>query len=154
MLKSVSSYNYLLLQLCMNKSCFSRTVVAPLERLKLEYIVRGEQKHLVELIKTIAATQGLRGFWKGNLVNVLRTAPFKAVNFCAFDTYRKQLLRLSGNEETTNVERFVAGAAAGVTATVMCLPLDTVSYEIWKMHFCPFDIYNLQLGPSILRIST
>lgn len=114
----------------MNKSCFSRTVVAPLERLKLEYIVRGEQKHLVELIKTIAATQGLRGFWKGNLVNVLRTAPFKAVNFCAFDTYRKQLLRLSGNEETTNIERFVAGAAAGVTATVMCLPLDTVSHEL------------------------
>ncbi|XP_009762723.1 putative mitochondrial adenine nucleotide transporter BTL3 isoform X2 [Nicotiana tabacum] len=108
----------------------SRTVVAPLERLKLEYIVRGEQKHLVELIKTIAATQGLRGFWKGNLVNVLRTAPFKAVNFCAFDTYRKQLLRLSGNEETTNVERFVAGAAAGVTATVMCLPLDTIRTKL------------------------
>ncbi|MCD9639101.1 hypothetical protein HAX54_023404 [Datura stramonium] len=108
----------------------SRTVVAPLERLKLEYIVRGEQKHLLELIKTIAATQGLRGFWKGNLVNILRTAPFKAVNFCAFDTYRKQLLRLSGNEETTNVERFVAGAAAGVTATVMCLPLDTVRTKL------------------------
>ncbi|XP_019250875.1 PREDICTED: probable mitochondrial adenine nucleotide transporter BTL3 isoform X2 [Nicotiana attenuata] len=108
----------------------SRTVVAPLERLKLEYIVRGEQKHLVELIKTIAATQGLGGFWKGNLVNVLRTAPFKAVNFCAFDTYRKQLLRLSGNEETTNVERFVAGAAAGVTATVMCLPLDTIRTKL------------------------
>ncbi|XP_060198875.1 probable mitochondrial adenine nucleotide transporter BTL3 [Lycium barbarum] len=108
----------------------SRTVVAPLERLKLEYIVRGEQKHLLELIKTIAVTQGLRGFWKGNLVNILRTAPFKAVNFCAFDTYRKQLLRLSGNEETTNVERFVAGAAAGVTATVMCLPLDTVRTKL------------------------
>ncbi|KAM3305411.1 putative mitochondrial adenine nucleotide transporter BTL3 [Capsicum chinense] len=108
----------------------SRTVVAPLERLKLEYIVRGEQKHLVELVKTIAATQGLRGFWKGNLVNILRTAPFKAVNFCAFDTYRKQLLRLSGNEETTNAERFVAGAAAGVTATVMCLPLDTIRTKL------------------------
>ncbi|KAJ8541385.1 hypothetical protein K7X08_002201 [Anisodus acutangulus] len=108
----------------------SRTVVAPLERLKLEYIVRGEQKHLLELIKTIAVTQGLRGFWKGNLVNILRTAPFKAVNFYAFDTYRKQLLRLSGNEETTNAERFVAGAAAGVTATVMCLPLDTVRTKL------------------------
>lgn len=108
----------------------SRTVVAPLERLKLEYIVRGEQKHLLELIKTIAVTQGLRGFWKGNLVNILRTAPFKAVNFCAFDTYRKQLLRLSGNEETTNIERFVAGAAAGVTATVMCLPLDTIRTKL------------------------
>ncbi|KAF3944042.1 hypothetical protein ACB098_10G147200 [Castanea mollissima] len=104
----------------------SRTFVAPLERLKLEYIVRGEQKNLFELVKTIAVSQGLRGFWRGNLVNILRTAPFKAVNFCAYDTYRKQLLKLSGNEETTNSERFIAGAAAGITATVLCLPLDTI----------------------------
>ncbi|KAI4337698.1 hypothetical protein L6164_016082 [Bauhinia variegata] len=108
----------------------SRTCVAPFERLKLEYIVRGEQKTIVELIKTIAASQGLRGFWKGNLVNILRTAPFKAVNFCAYDTYRKQLLRFSGNEETTHFERFIAGAAAGITATVICLPLDTIRTKL------------------------
>ncbi|XVF36716.1 hypothetical protein REPUB_Repub19eG0082000 [Reevesia pubescens] len=100
------------------------------ERLKLEYIVRGEQRNIFELVKKIALTQGLLGFWKGNLVNVLRTAPFKAVNFYAYDTYRKQLLRLSGNEETTNTERFVAGAAAGITATVLCLPLDTIRTKI------------------------
>ncbi|KZV30015.1 hypothetical protein F511_40619 [Dorcoceras hygrometricum] len=104
----------------------SRTFVAPLERLKLEYIVRGEQKDLFELIKTIAASQGLRGFWKGNFVNILRTAPFKSINFYAYDTYRKQLLRLSGNKETTNFERFLAGAAAGITATVLCIPMDTI----------------------------
>lgn len=104
----------------------SRTFVAPLERLKLEYMVRGADKKLFELIKTIATTQGLKGFWKGNLVNILRTAPFKAVNFYAYDTYRKQLVKLSGNEETTNSERFIAGAAAGITATVLCLPLDTI----------------------------
>lgn len=109
--------------------CF-RTCVAPLERLKLEYIVRGEQKHLFDLIRTIAATQGLKGFWKGNLVNILRTAPFKAINFCAYDTYRKQLLKFSGNEETSPVERFIAGAAAGITATVLCLPLDTVRTKL------------------------
>lgn len=103
-----------------------RTFVAPLERLKLEYIVRGEQKSLIELIKSIAASQGLKGFWKGNFVNILRTAPFKAINFYAYDTYRNQLLRLSGNEETTNFERFLAGAAAGITATVLCIPMDTV----------------------------
>nr|GMC54610.1 probable mitochondrial adenine nucleotide transporter BTL3 [Ipomoea batatas]GMC55208.1 probable mitochondrial adenine nucleotide transporter BTL3 [Ipomoea batatas] len=108
----------------------SRTFVAPLERLKLEYIVRGEQRNIFELVKVIATTQGLRGFWKGNFVNILRTAPFKAVNFCAYDTYRKQLLRLSGNEETTNTERFVAGAAAGITATVLCLPLDTIRTKL------------------------
>ncbi|KAJ0039516.1 hypothetical protein Pint_26567 [Pistacia integerrima] len=104
----------------------SRTFVAPLERLKLEYIVRGEQKNLFDLIKTIAATQGLKGFWKGNFVNILRTAPFKAINFYAYDTYRSHLLKLTGNEETTNFERFVAGAASGITATLLCLPLDTI----------------------------
>lgn len=104
----------------------SRTVVAPLERLKLEYIVRGEQRNLVEVIKSIAASQGVRGFWKGNFVNILRTAPFKAINFYAYDTYRNQLLRFSGNKETTNFERFVAGAAAGITATVLCIPMDTI----------------------------
>jgi hypothetical protein len=103
-----------------------RTVVAPLERLKLEYIVRGEQRNLFELIQVIAASEGLKGFWKGNFVNILRTAPFKAVNFYAYDTYRKQLLKWSGNEETTNFERFIAGASAGVTATIMCIPMDTV----------------------------
>ncbi|XP_020206697.1 probable mitochondrial adenine nucleotide transporter BTL3 [Cajanus cajan] len=108
----------------------SRTCVAPLERLKLEYIVRGEKRNILELISKIATSQGLRGFWKGNLVNVLRTAPFKAVNFCAYDTYRKQLLRFSGNEETTNFERFIAGAAAGITATIICLPLDTIRTKL------------------------
>lgn len=108
----------------------SRTFVAPLERLKLEYIVRGEQKNLFELIQTIAASQGLKGFWKGNFVNILRTAPFKAVNFYAYDTYRKQLLKMSGNEETTNFERFLAGAAAGITATILCLPMDTIRTKL------------------------
>ncbi|KAK4353085.1 hypothetical protein RND71_028603 [Anisodus tanguticus] len=104
----------------------SRTFVAPLERLKLEYIVCGEQKHLLELIKTIAATQGIKGFWKGNFVNILRTAPFKSINFYAYEKYRDHLLKLTGNEEATNLERFVAGAAAGITATVLCIPMDTI----------------------------
>ncbi|XP_015074456.1 probable mitochondrial adenine nucleotide transporter BTL3 [Solanum pennellii] len=104
----------------------SRTFVAPLERLKLEYIVRGEQRHLLELIKTIAANQGIKGFWKGNFVNILRTAPFKAINFYSYEKYRDHLLKLTGNEEATNLERFVAGAAAGITATVLCIPMDTI----------------------------
>lgn len=108
----------------------ARTVVAPLERLKLEYIVRGEQKHISELVKTIAVTQGLRGFWKGNLLNILRTAPFKAINFCAYDTYRKQLNKLHLMEGSANFERFIAGAAAGITASVLCLPLDTIRTRI------------------------
>ncbi|KAI4321132.1 hypothetical protein MLD38_034553 [Melastoma candidum] len=104
----------------------SRTCVAPLERLKLEYIVRGEQKNLFDLIRIIFASQGLKGFWKGNFVNILRTAPFKAINFYAYDIYRSKLLKISGNEDVTNFERFLSGAGAGITATLLCLPMDTI----------------------------
>lgn len=122
--------------------CFVRTFVAPLERLKLEYIVRGEQKNLFELIRTIAVSQGLKGFWKGNFVNILRTAPFKAINFYAYDTYRNHLMKISGNEETTNFERFLAGAAAGITATVLCIPMDTVSIEFFPLVQIDFWLLN------------
>lgn len=114
--------------------CFcNRTFIAPLERLKLEYIVRGEQKNLIELIKSVAALEGLKGFWKGNFINILRTAPFKAINFYAYDTYRSHLLKFSGNEEVTNFQRFLAGAAAGITATLLCLPMDTVCNSL-RLH--------------------
>ncbi|KAE8655861.1 putative mitochondrial adenine nucleotide transporter BTL2 [Hibiscus syriacus] len=112
----------------------SRTFIVPMERLKLEYMVRGEKKNLFELIKWIAATEGLKGFWKENFLNILRTAPFKAINFYAYDIYRSQLLKLSGKEEATNSERFLAGAAAGITATLLCLPMDTVS-DNFKLHY-------------------
>lgn len=105
----------------------SRTVVAPLERLKLEYMIRGEQRKLPEAIHAIAVSQGLKGFWRGNFVNILRTAPFKAINFYAYDTYRKHLLRISGDQQTTtNLHRMIAGAAAGITATIICIPMDTI----------------------------
>lgn len=134
------------LYLCNNVSFFLqivfRTFVAPLERLKLEYMVRGEQKHLIDLIKSIAATQGIKGFWKGNFVNILRTAPFKAINFYAYDKYRSELLKLTGNQETTNFERFLAGAAAGITATILCIPMDTVCLNL---PFCPFCIIAFRI---------
>jgi solute carrier family 25 phosphate transporter 23/24/25/41 len=107
---------------------FIRTCVAPLEKLKLEYIVRGEKKNIFELIQSIATSQGLRGFWKGDLLNILRTAPFKSINFSAYDTYRKNYLYSLGMRKLPIFRRLFAGAVAvaGVTATNICLPLDTV----------------------------
>ncbi|KAG6547186.1 hypothetical protein Mapa_011438 [Marchantia paleacea] len=104
----------------------SRTIVAPLERLKLEYLVRGAQGSVIMTVQTILMNEGIRGFWKGNGVNLLRTAPFKSVNFFCYDTYRNQLLKWGDRSEVTNLERLLAGAAAGVTATILCFPLDTI----------------------------
>eukprot|EP00897_Mesotaenium_endlicherianum_P006673 jgi/Mesen1/6033/ME000308S05224 len=104
----------------------SRTTVAPLERLKLEYIVGGRKDSVVVAMKDIFQKEGLGGFWKGNLVNLLRTAPFKSLNFFAFDLYRKRIIEITGKSDVSNAERLGAGAAAGITATVLCFPMDTI----------------------------
>lgn len=104
----------------------ARTVVAPLERLKLEYIVRGAKGTMASTFLNILRSEGVCGFWRGNTVNLLRTAPFKAINYASFDAYRKQLLRARAAKEISNLERLACGAAAGITATVLCFPLDTV----------------------------
>ncbi|MCO5557853.1 hypothetical protein L7F22_011425 [Adiantum nelumboides] len=104
----------------------SRSFVAPLERLKLEYMVRGAQQNVLHIIQLIVSKEGVKGFWRGNTVNLLRTAPFKSVNFFCYDVYRKRLLEITGKEDTSNFERLVAGAAAGISATLLCFPMDTI----------------------------
>ncbi|EFJ51829.1 hypothetical protein VOLCADRAFT_103320 [Volvox carteri f. nagariensis] len=102
----------------------SRTCVAPLERVKMDLLLKNGTGDAFTTAAQVLRTEGIAGFWKGNALNVLRTAPFKAVNFFSFDMYRAAFLALSGREE--NFERFLAGACAGVTATLVCFPLDVV----------------------------
>ncbi|CAI5478483.1 unnamed protein product [Closterium sp. Yama58-4] len=107
-------------------SVVARSAVAPLERLKLEYMVCGAQAHVPELTRRIFAREGMMGFWKGNGVNLLRIVPFKTINFVMYDIFRQKILDLSKKTDVNNVERLSAGAVAGVIATFACFPLDTV----------------------------
>jgi len=103
-----------------------KTVVAPVERVRMDIVLDNTSHGPLGACVEIMRTEGFLGFWKGNLLNIIRTAPFKAVNFYAFDMFNKTLLGLTHREETGDWERFTAGALAGVTALLTCLPLDTV----------------------------
>ncbi|XP_057873430.2 uncharacterized protein LOC131079483 [Cryptomeria japonica] len=103
-----------------------RTFVAPLERLKLEYIVRGAKDNWYKTIHFIWSSEGFTGFWKGNALNLFRMVPFKSINFVTYDMYCNWLLQIPGKEEIINSDRLAAGAVSGIVATMICLPMDTI----------------------------
>ncbi|XP_078428963.1 putative mitochondrial adenine nucleotide transporter BTL3 [Wolffia australiana] len=104
----------------------SRTCVAPLERVKLECIIRGPGQTLTGTVRWIWEAEGARGFWKGNVLNLVRMIPFKSISFVCYDMYCDCLLHSPGKKEITNHDRLVAGGISGVAATIVCLPLDTI----------------------------
>ncbi|ACO64943.1 predicted protein, partial [Micromonas commoda] len=105
-----------------------RTLLAPFERMKLEYMLNRSTTPLVPAVRDIFAREGLRGFWKGNFVNLLRTTPYKAINFAAFDAYKGVAVMMCGGDPR-DVDKLLlaaAGAAAGVTSVSSCFPMDVV----------------------------
>ena len=79
-------------------------------------------------VRDIFAREGLRGFWKGNFVNLRRTTPYKAINFAAFDAYKGVAVMMCGGDPR-DVDKLLlaaAGAAAGITSVSSCFPMDVV----------------------------
>lgn len=103
-----------------------KTTVAPIERVRMDILLNNTSQGPLGASVHILNTEGVFGFWRGNGLNIIRTAPFKAVNFYAFDVYNKLLLSITGAEKNGTFERFTAGALAGITAVLSCLPLDTI----------------------------
>ena len=106
-----------------------RTLLAPLERLKTEYLFNNSKEALFVTSKIVFKNEGVIGFWKGNLVNIVRTAPFKAINFSAFDTVRTAITKTFDVKENTVADEIslsLSGAFACGTAVTICYPMDVV----------------------------
>ncbi len=88
-------------------------------------VLHKQGQSLGQVAKEIWNNEGWRGLFKGNGINIVRSAPFRAVNFACFDFYKKALIGLTGNTKSAHTEGFVAGALSGeATASekysVMC----------------------------------
>lgn len=57
----------------------SRSVVAPLETIKTHLMVGSCGLSVAEVFQSIMKTEGWKGLYRGNLVNVIRVAPNKAI---------------------------------------------------------------------------
>lgn len=97
----------------------SRTATAPLERWKILRQI-GRPANL----QTMYRRAGVRGLFRGNLLNVMRVAPYNAIQLTSYDTYKKAL---GVRPKKDHLERGLCASAAGVTSVVTCYPLD-----VWR----------------------
>lgn len=55
----------------------TRTLLAPLERVKLEMQLNRASGAPLSVGRSIVGAEGVLGLWRGNLVNLFRTVPFR-----------------------------------------------------------------------------
>ncbi|KAG8878486.1 hypothetical protein FRB97_002474 [Tulasnella sp. 331] len=109
----------------------SRTVVSPLERLKIIQQVQpkntgdnaynGVWRSLVRMWRE----EGFKGLMRGNGANCIRIIPYSAVQFTAYEQLKKFFSK-GGTKELDTVTRLTAGALAGITSVSTTYPLDLV----------------------------
>ncbi|KAG2438672.1 hypothetical protein HXX76_005219 [Chlamydomonas incerta] len=76
----------------------------------------------------IIREEGFLAFWKGNGVNIIRIFPYSAAQLASNDTYKRLLA--DEKHELSVPRRLLAGACAGMTATALTHPLDTVRLRL------------------------
>jgi len=115
----------------------SKTVVSPLERVKLLLQVQDasvqignggtvKYKGFNDCLIRVYKEQGVVSYWRGNWANVLRYFPTQALNFAFKEKYQKIFVR---HDKKTDFWKFFAGmlasgGAAGATSLCVVYPLD------------------------------
>ncbi|OAR02463.1 hypothetical protein LLEC1_00948 [Akanthomyces lecanii] len=133
----------------------SRTATAPLDRLKVYLLVntqnRGETavaalkkgKPLVALknavrpfsdaIRDVYRSGGVRGFFAGNGLNVVKIMPETAIKFGSYEAAKRAFANVEGHGDPQRINsfsKFTAGGVAGMIAQFCVYPLDTLKFRL------------------------
>jgi len=116
---------------------FTATLVAPLELVRTNLQAHGSQiagatvgyNGAMDVVHRVYKTNGVRGLFSGLWPTLLRDVPFSFVYWSLYEHIRSMahesnLLRKSGS--ATFGINFVAGAIAGMTASIVTTPFDVV----------------------------
>ncbi|KAL2221435.1 putative mitochondrial carrier protein [Thermoascus aurantiacus ATCC 26904] len=108
----------------------SRTIVSPLERLKILYQIQsaGREEYKMSVWKALVKMgreEGWRGFMRGNGTNCIRIIPYSAVQFGSYNFY-KRFAEPYPDAELTPMRRLICGGMAGITSVTFTYPLDIV----------------------------
>ncbi|KAF2719361.1 mitochondrial carrier [Polychaeton citri CBS 116435] len=132
----------------------SRTVTAPLDRLKVYLIAQtGTASEAVSAAKSGAAVKatkhgmqsligacqelwaagGMRSLFAGNGINVIKVMPESAVKFGSYEAAKRAVAKVEGHGDPShinNVSQFVSGGVAGMISQAVVYPLDTLKFRM------------------------
>ena len=112
----------------------SRTIVAPLERAKIEYMLdsstMARDGGLVGTLTRIWRNEGPGGWFRGNALNVARIAPTKAVELFIYDKFKATILQNEDQTELTGGQRMLGGSVASMCGTALTHPIDTLRSRV------------------------
>ncbi|GAB0189378.1 ADP/ATP translocase 1 [Grus japonensis] len=125
-------------------AAISKTVVAPIERVKLLLQVQASSKQIrvdqqykgmVDCFMRIPKEQGFFSFWRGNLANVIRYFPTQALNFAFKDKYKQIFMSkvdkekqglLPNPKQTPFILSFFIAQVVTTFSGILSYPFDTV----------------------------
>lgn len=110
----------------------SRTVVAPLERVKVLSMVGSEvaKNGFASTFSNVWRKEGIEGLFKGNLLNVLQIAPTKFVEFVIYDNMEEFVLRRTEQVDMSGIKHLALGTMASLAGTFISHPIDSVRTAI------------------------
>jgi hypothetical protein len=115
-------------------SSLSRTVGSPLDRLKMlyqvNYIGAKTPPSMLNGLKEIYRSEGAKGFFKGNLINILKGSPENGIKLYTFELTKWKLQCLNSHDKLSKGELFMAGALSGVVSTTVIFPLEVLKMRI------------------------
>jgi hypothetical protein len=130
----------------------AKTITAPLDRVKILLQVSGgldtgaigqaaRNGSLIQSLIAVGKQEGLAGYWKGNLPQVLRVVPYSAAQLYSYEVFKQAFADEKGDLSVQ--KRLMAGAAAGMTATLVRMNhfyLKTTTTFFFNFHSFPFEL--------------
>lgn len=117
----------------------SRTCTAPFDRVKV-YLIANSTRHaplsMKDVILSIYKTgnpPGVRAFFTGNGLNIIKVLPESAMKFGGFETAKRALASLEGVEDPADlsgISTFLAGGIGGMVSQLFVYPIDTLKYRV------------------------
>ncbi|PKI58347.1 hypothetical protein CRG98_021285, partial [Punica granatum] len=134
---------------------FTKTLVAPLERIKILLQIRSEGFQSIGLFpsfKKVVQNEGIQGLYRGNGASVIRIIPYAALHYMTYEQYRSWIVSECPSLGTGPSIDFLAGSAAGGTAVLCTYPLDLartkLAYQVRaQKHSWWYAIRNLRSQP-------